>query len=150
MDSFGCWAEDGIGTPLGGASETWSTSPARCARSTESCPWPSEADCIGEGGGCGLSERAFARAAEASTVGVCADEDDPRRDRWPADLALTADLVDAASDLSIPPLLGLVSMLSPEVEFLGLSVFPLPGILDLMELRKDREDSFVSDLLNEG
>ena len=83
-------------------------------------------------------------------VDVCADEDDPRRDRWLADLALTADLVDAASDLSIPPLLEPVSMLSPEVEFLGLSVFPLPGILDLIELRKDREDSFVSDLLNEG
>lgn len=34
-------------------------------------------------------------------------------------------------------------------ELRGLSVFPEPGILDRRE-RKDREDSLVSDLLNEG
>ena len=57
------------------------------------------------------------------------------------DLPLAADLVEAASDLS-------VSML--ESDPLGLSVFPLPGIFERMTPRKDFEDSLVSDLLKEG
>jgi hypothetical protein len=35
------------------------------------------------------------------------------------------------------------------VEFLGLSVLPAPGILDLRDL-KDRDDSFVSERLKDG
>ena len=37
-----------------------------------------------------------------------------------------------------------------EVEFRGLSDFEAPAILDRIEPRKDRADSLVSDLLNEG
>lgn len=37
-----------------------------------------------------------------------------------------------------------------DVEARGLSVFDVPGILDLIEPLKDFIDSFVSDLLNEG
>lgn len=38
---------------------------------------------------------------------------------------------------------------SPTIEFLGLSTLPLPGILD-RNPRKERVESLVSDLLNEG
>lgn len=55
---------------------------------------------------------------------------------------LFPDFTEATSDLSgISPF--------KIVEFRGLSVFPEPGILDRRD-RKDREDSFVSDLLKEG
>ena len=63
----------------------------------------------------------------------------------PPDLVLVADFVEAASDLST---LGPASMFDRDV--LGLSVFPLPGILDRIEPRKDRKDSLVSDLLKDG
>ena len=61
-----------------------------------------------------------------------------------ADRELFPDRTDAESDLStrVSPLLN------PDVEFRGLSVL-LPGILDL-NARKDRVDSFVSALLNDG
>lgn len=62
------------------------------------------------------------------------------------DLALVADLIDAASDLSVPP--ETVSIWDSDV--LGLSVFMLPGILDRIEPRNERVDSFVSDLLKDG
>ena len=64
----------------------------------------------------------------------------------PFDLTLVADLVDAASDRSALPLV--VSMF--EKEALGLSIFWLPGILDRIDPRNERDDSFVSDLLNDG
>lgn len=57
-----------------------------------------------------------------------------------------ADLDDAASDLSSFP--ELVSIIESDVR--GLSVFPLPGIFERMEPRKERVDSFVSDLLKDG
>jgi hypothetical protein len=64
----------------------------------------------------------------------------PRLVRETLDLPLLPDLTDAAS---------LESPLENAVEFLGLSLLLLPGILDLSE-RKDRTDSLVSDLLKEG
>lgn len=67
--------------------------------------------------------------------------------RRPLDIAddrpLFTDLIEATSDLSASPVEG------PDIEFRGLSTLELPGILDLNDL-KEREDSFVSDLLNEG
>jgi len=63
-------------------------------------------------------------------------------------MPLLADFANAESDLSGAPL-DEVSISNMATEFLGLSGFPLPGILDLMELRIDREDSLVSDLSNE-
>ena len=62
------------------------------------------------------------------------------------DLALVEDLIDAASDLSVPP--ETVSIWDNDV--LGLSVFMLPGILDRIDPRSERADSFVSDLLKDG
>lgn len=64
----------------------------------------------------------------------------------PLDLALVADLVDAASERSLPTL---VSMLDIDARGLSDFSFDEPGILDLME-RNEREDSLVSDLLKEG
>lgn len=60
------------------------------------------------------------------------------------DFPLLPDLTEAASDFS-----G-ASPFEMRAEFLGLSVFPAPGIFDFKAPRKDRDDSFVSDLLNEG
>ena len=63
----------------------------------------------------------------------------------PADLELPEDFCDAlVSDLSKIPLVTSLA----ENEFLGLSVFA-PGIFERRP-RNEREDSFVSDLLNEG
>lgn len=65
----------------------------------------------------------------------------------PFDLTLAADLVDAASDRSFPTL---VSMLDSDARGLSdLSDFELDRILDPID-RREREDSFVSDLLNDG
>jgi len=63
--------------------------------------------------------------------------------RLKPDFPLFPDFTDAASDFS-----G-ASPLESIVEFLGLSVFPEPGILDRRE-RKERDESLVSDLLKEG
>ncbi len=71
---------------------------------------------------------------------------DSRRLRLALDLLLFPDFTDAASDLSAE---ASPFPLERMVEFRGLSVFPLPGILDRRD-RNEREDSFVSDLLNEG
>ena len=106
---------------------------------------------MGEGGGIGESDPgdvglniASFIGAVLGVVGDLAAADLPDRE-W-LDLPLAADLVDAASDLSTPPLL--VSRFCREV--LGLSDFPLPGILDRIEPRKERDDSLVSDLLKDG
>ena len=56
------------------------------------------------------------------------------------------DLTEATSDLSAEASPFPLEMM---VEFRGLSVFPVPGILDRRD-RKEREDSLVSDLLKEG
>ncbi len=66
------------------------------------------------------------------------------------DLALVVDLIDATSDLSALPEFGPSLPGSTDVDALGLSVLALPGIFDLMAPLREREDSFVSDLLNEG
>lgn len=62
------------------------------------------------------------------------------------DFTLVVDLIEPASDLSVPPVT--VSIWDSDV--LGLSVFMLPGILDRNDPRSERVDSFVSDLLKEG
>lgn len=62
------------------------------------------------------------------------------------DLALRPDRTEAASFLAVS--FG-VSPLDRIAELLGLSVLPLPGILDRRE-RNDRVESLVSDLLKEG
>lgn len=64
-----------------------------------------------------------------------------------AKAALLLELVDWASVLST---LVLESALSPDEDARGLSADLLPGILVRSAVRKDREDSLVSDLLNEG
>jgi len=64
------------------------------------------------------------------------------------DLALRPDLTDAASDFSTAAAAA-ASPLDSKVEFLGLSVFPPPGILDRKE-RNERVESLVSDLLKLG
>jgi hypothetical protein len=55
----------------------------------------------------------------------------------PPDLALVVDLTDAASDLS--PLMDPVPP-SPADDDLGLSIFPLPGILERRDPRNDRDE----------
>lgn len=66
----------------------------------------------------------------------------PRLAREPVERTLRPERTDAVSA-------ALSSPFDRTVEFLGLSVLPLPGILDRRE-RKDRDDSFVSDRLKEG
>lgn len=154
MDSFGCWLCTGCTVPHGGASETWSTSPERCAVPTAEWPLPSEADWVGDGGGIGDAERAeLGDVIESSVgdIGGCTDDPDIARLVLDApDRALVVDLIDAASDLSPLPETVLSAPAIADVDALGLSFFPLPGILDLMAPLKEREDSLVSDLLNDG
>jgi hypothetical protein len=73
-----------------------------------------------------------------------ADAVEPRCVRVPLDFVLTADLIDAASDLSST---ALVSRPAEDDRGLSLALF---GILDLIADRIDLEDSFVSDRLKEG
>ena len=65
----------------------------------------------------------------------------------PLNLALVVDLIDVASDLSadaeFPPA-------GPVEEALGLSDLSFPGIFERIEFRMDRDESFVSERLNEG
>ena len=103
-------------------------------------PLPTEADRVGDGGGCGDPGRGLGdtspSAAEGTGSGV---------GFVPPDLALDPDFTDAlVSDLSKVPL----GTSDCENEFLGLSDF-WPGIFD-RNPRKEREDSLVSDLLKEG
>lgn len=84
-------------------------------------------------------------------VGDCTDDPDIARLALdPVVTALVEDFIDATSDLSPPPLLEVSAPLRPDKDALGLSVFALPGIFDLMAPLKEREDSLVSDLLNDG
>lgn len=69
----------------------------------------------------------------------------PRLVRETLERPLLPDRTEAASAI----LLSLESPFGWSVEFLGLSVFEPPGILDRSAL-KDREESLVSDLLKDG
>ena len=115
---------------------------------------PSDADCVGEGGGTGEAERAeLGDVVESSggDIGGCTDDPDIARLVLDApDIALVVDLIDAASDLSPFPEPIPSAAAIADVEALGLSFFPLPGIFDLMAPLMERDDSFVSDLLNDG
>ena len=103
-----------------------------------------DADCIGEGGGSGSSraDRSLGLSGELRE-GI----ESSRIALGIADRLLFPDVVDAASCLSAfeSPL--------PDIESLGLSVLSdfelLPGIFDRSDL-KDRVESLVSDLENEG
>lgn len=106
---------------------------------TALCPLPTEADKVGDGGGCGDPGRGLGATSEsvAGTGSIAGLE--------PPDLELPTDFCDAfVSDLSKVPL----KVSAAEKELLGLSDF-VPGIFDLKP-RNEREDSLVSDLLNEG
>ena len=112
---------------------------------------PIDCDCVGDGGGSTASTklgRAVCMAGgcdsgwDDSVEVRCAFEE--------ADIALVEDLIDALSDLSTAPLLASAPTGALNVEFLGFSDFALPGIFDRNEFLMDREDSLVSDLLNDG
>ena len=97
-------------------------------------------DIVGDGGR--LSSTAESRLAADMSVEECFREPiSPRLAREALDRPLLPDLTDAAS---------LDSVLDSAVEALGLStLLLLPGILDRRE-RNDRDDCWVSDLLNDG
>lgn len=79
------------------------------------------------------------------------DEEEPRCARTPLDWVLIADLMEAASDLSTAVVEVLAVSGRPTVEPRGLSLpFPREGILDLMTDRFEREESLVSERLNDG
>ena len=111
-------------------------------------------DWVGDGGWIGDAERSkLGDVIESSVgdIGGCTDDPDiARLVRDPPDLALVVDLIDAASDLSPLPEAVPSTPAITDVDALGLSVFPLPGIFDLMAPLREREDSLVSDLLNDG
>ena len=101
---------------------------------------------MGDGGGCGSS-----RGEVASSISSCDGDVGPDTGESGelvlemAERPLFPERKDPASDLStrVSPLLN------PDVELRGLSVLPLPGILDLKP-RNERMDSLVSALLKEG
>lgn len=115
---------------------------------------PSDAECDGDGGGIGdegRGEPGVLIGSEVGDAGDCADEADIARfDLEPPDLALVVDFMDATSDRS--PLAGTAPSVpaSADMDVLGLSVLPFPGIFDLIAPLMEREDSFVSVLLNDG
>jgi hypothetical protein len=90
-----------------------------------------------------ISAREFFAEGTSIEVGR-ADDVEPRCVRTPLDLVLTADLIEAASDLSSTALVS-----RPADDDLGLSL-ALFGILDRIADRIDLEDSFVSERLKEG
>jgi len=92
---------------------------------------------VGEGGGCrsATSEDTLPRLEEmvAGLMGVSSGS-------ACCTLPLPVDLVDAASDLSaVPPSLSGIGLLRLNEEPLGLSIV-LPGILDRIEFRMDRDE----------
>lgn len=136
IDSLGCWPCTGCGlSPEGGASETWSTSPCCCAFPTALCPFPTDAESVGDGGGLGDPDLVGV-AASLSSDGVTGSG--VGLPFLPFELA--EDLFDSARS-RFPPSFA-------EIEFLGLSDLA-PGIFDRSP-RKEREDSLVSDLPKEG
>jgi hypothetical protein len=103
-----------------------------------------EEDCTGEGGGCSSLTGEKGDSTGDESAGGCLRGGKSLRLAL-LERPLRPDFTEAAS--------AALSVESPfegrTVEFLGLSVFPLPGILERRE-RKDREDSLVSDLLKDG
>jgi len=115
------------------------------------CPAPTEAEVVGEGGGCGdpssdcvLPLVASPRLPRLDPAG--SGESADALDVLDGDLPLAADFTLRASDCSSVA----VSPLSPDEEPRGLSADFPPGILVRKALLKDRMLSLVSDLLNEG
>ena len=100
---------------------------------------PTEAERVGDGGA-GAGESVLSGVGAPSTSCAGANEDGILD---PLDLPLAADRIDAASERSA------AAESRFEVEALGLSDLD-PGILDRMAPRKDRDDSLVSDLPNDG
>jgi hypothetical protein len=99
---------------------------------------------MGDGGGLS-SSRGDATSSPSSCEGdVGPDNGESGAVLEIADRELFPDRIDPASDLST----SVSPLLNPDVELRGLSVL-LPGILD-RSARKDRVDSFVSALLNDG
>lgn len=123
--------------PPGGASDTASTSPLRCASAMSLWGFWTDADVVGDGGGCGSSSSSTLSLRESGS-----------RDRaeFLFDRPLVADFTLCASARSSAE----VSPLSAEVEPRGLSADLPPGILVRKEFLKERMDSLVSVLLNEG
>lgn len=99
-----------------------------------------ELDIVGDGGGEPPREALGVPELGLGAIGLIWGVD-----LDPADLALAADFVDAASERSFPTE---VSMLDNDAR--GLSDFDPPGIFDLMVPRNEREDSLVSDLVKDG
>lgn len=107
-------------------------------------------DCDGDGGRCGVSSLSLADVM--SIFGI-----EPVDARGSACVGVADPLSASAADvweivrLMVESLSTLVLLrLVFGVDDRGLSLFALPGILDRIEPRKEREDSRVSDLLNEG
>lgn len=97
----------------------------------------------GEGGGTGSLSFRISRA--------CRDGEPGASEGFRPDMPLADDFTDAASDLSSGDSLSCEAVVCNVVaEARGLSSDRWPGILDLRELRSDLDDSFVSDLENEG
>ena len=113
------------------------------------CPPPTEDDIVGEGGGCGSSSSsASPPSLPCRTLGSLLTL--PRRE--PGVITEGSEIrlfepVDCESDLSR---LVVDSPLKPDVDARGLSEDLPPGIFVRSAARKDRVDSFVSALLNEG
>jgi hypothetical protein len=120
----------------GGASETASTSPLRCASAMSLCGFftLTEAEVVGEGGGCGepVSSMLSFRASGSSM-------------EFRFDRPLVVDFTLCASARSSPE-----ASPRPDVDPRGLSADLLPGILVRNEFLNERIDSLVSALLNEG
>lgn len=119
-------------TPVGGASDTWSTSPLCCIALTSWCPRFKLLDKDGDGGGSGAS----GVAAGSSAVGDCALRLVELR-------RLAADLIEPASDLSV----WLSVCDRADVDARGLSLL---RIFERIDPRRERSDSFVSDREKDG
>ena len=120
----------------GGASETASTSPLRCASAMSLCGFLTEADVVGDGGGFGPSS--------TSTLSFRLSGSSERAE-FLFERPLAADLTLCVSVRSSPD-----TSPKPDVDPRGLSADLLPGILVRSEFLNERIDSLVSDLLNEG
>ena len=139
IDSLGCSLCDGCSAPVGGASDTWSTSPCRCALLIALCPCPTEGDNVGDGGAAGEPVRAELGTSASSTIGgveFCVDAPFPLA---PSPFSVSSERPSTALEMS-----------TCENEERGLSDLDTPGILDRMEPLNERDEPWVSDLLKEG
>ena len=112
--------------PVGGASETLSTSPLLCALFTAPCPFPTDAERVGDGGGCCASLMLSRGRSIDGMLGLASE-------------GLFSDVLS-------------VGVSKPADEVRGLSVLlEALGIFDLMEPFSDAlADSLVSDFEREG